>query len=220
MTLSAANIAALEAVHSRRIYFLYLDLVGDPFYGCTGTKTYTFASGIASPEPEWLGLGDIGGIGDVMTASDAAARPIDITLSGVDSYITTPALSRVNYKGRQVAIWRGLLDENEDLIDDPFKIWVGTMSVATVVNDDTSSVARMTCEPASAKLLRPNVSRYADEDHQQRHSGDKFFEYLPQMERKDVLWGGVRVNPGAIGATIGDGNGWDKGGTPWSRDKF
>lgn len=205
MTMSAANIAALEATHSRRIYFIYLNLAVDPFYGCTGTRTYTWTSGITSPEPAWLGLGDIGGIGDIMTGADVAARPIEITLSGVDAYITTPALNRVNYKNREASIWRGLLDENEDLIDTPHKVWTGTMDVASVIHDESGSVARMTCEPAAAKLLRPNVSRYANEDHQQRWPGDEFFEYLAQMEKKDVLWGGVRVIPGVGGGGIFSG---------------
>jgi len=55
----------------------------------------------------------------------------------------------------------------------------------------------VSCEPLAARLLRPNVSRYSDQDHQMRHPGDKFFEFLAQMENKDVTWGGQRVSPGS-----------------------
>ncbi|RLA58709.1 MAG: hypothetical protein DRQ89_15055, partial [Epsilonproteobacteria bacterium] len=57
-----------------------------------------------------------------------------------------------------------------------------------------------------ARLLRPNVSRYADEDHQLRFPGDDFYSYLAEMEKKGVLWGGQRVTPGNSGS--GDSGRW------------
>lgn len=188
MSLSAANLAELNAVHSRRIYFIFLDLTGTPFYACSGTKTYPFGGN------DYLGIGEIAGISDVADAADIAARPITLTLSGVDAAITQPILSRTNYKGRDAIIYRGLLDANEDLVDDPFIIWQGRMDVGSMFYDETYA-AQMVCEPLSASLLRPNISRYSDEDHQTRHAGDRFYEFLPQMEKKDVTWGAQRVSP-------------------------
>ncbi len=193
MTISAANQAALEAEHSSRIYFIHLDLAVDPFYACTGVRTYNWSS------QDWLGIGEIQGISDIAEAADAAARPVTITATGVDSYFTEPVLSRTNYKGRAAVIYRGLLDANLDLVDDPFAIWRGRMDVGSVIRAEEANVAQMVCEPLAARLLRPNVSRYSDQDHQLRHSGDKFFEYLPQLEKKDVTWGGERVSPPAGG---------------------
>jgi hypothetical protein len=62
----------------------------------------------------------------------------------------------------------------------------------------------MQCEPIAARLLRPNISRYSDQDHQLRYPGDKFYEYLPQMEAKDAMWGGARIMPGGGGTGIRD----------------
>lgn len=192
MTISALNQAALESEHTARIYFLFLDLTGDPLYACTGNRTYTFDG------DDYLGIGEISGISDIAEAADAAARPITITLSGVDSWITEPILSRTNYKGRSAVVYRGLLDENEDLIDDPYILWSGRMDVGSMMYDETYQ-AQMVCEPLAARLLRANISRYSDEDHQLRHSGDKFYEFLPQMENKDVTWGGETVRPASGG---------------------
>ena len=205
MSLSALNKAAAESEHSGRIYFLFLDLAGDPFYACTGTRTYSFDS------QSWLGIGEIAGISDIADAADVAARPVTITLSGVDAWITEPVLSRVNYKGRSAVIYRGWLDSEEVLIDDPDIIWSGRMDVGSMMLDEGTAMAQMTCEPLAARLLRPNISRYSDEDHQLRHPGDKFFEFLPQMEKKDVTWGGARVGitrwgGGGLG---GGGGGFD-----------
>ena len=198
MTISAANQAALESAHSGRIYFLFLDLVGDPLYACTGTKSYSFDS------QNWLGIGEVAGISDMTDAADLAARPITITLSGVDAWVVEPILSRTNYKGRDVKIYRGLMDSDEDMVDDPYLIWEGLMDIGSMMYADTYA-AQVTCEPKTAQLLRPNISRYSDEDHQQRHSGDKFYEYLSQMENKDVMWGGYRVAPstGTFGGSAG-----------------
>ena len=185
---SSLNKAALEAEHSARIYFIHLDFAVSPFYACTGARDYVFNS------ITWNGVGDISGISDVADAADAAARPLTVTLTGVDTYVTDPVQSRTNYKGRAATVYRGLLDSNFDLIDDPFKIWIGRMDVGTMLRDD-DYVAQMVCEPLAARLLRPNISRYSDEDHQLRSAGDKFFEFLPQMEKKDVTWGGKRISP-------------------------
>jgi len=207
LTISATNKAALESAHSGRIYFLFLDLVGDPLHACTGTKTYSFDG------EDWLGIGEIAGFSDFASAADLAARPITITLSGVDAWVVEPILSRTNYKGRDVKIYRGLIDSDEDIIDDPYLIWEGRMDVGSMLYADTYA-AQISCEPKTAQLLRPNISRYSDEDHQQRHDGDKFYEFLSQMEAKDVMWGGQRVSMtrwggGGLG---GGGGGFDDDG--------
>ena len=189
MTFTGLNKAVLETDHAGRIYFLFLDLVGDPFYACTGTRTYTFNS------QDWLGIGEIAGISDIADAADVAARPVTITMSGVDAWITEPVLSRVNYKGRSAIIYRGVMDYDETLVDDPEIIWSGRMDVGSMVYDQGTAMAQMVCEPLASRLLRANLSRYSDEDHQTRNSGDRFYEYLPQMEKKDVTWGGMRISP-------------------------
>ena len=186
MTVSALNTAAVEAEHAARIYFIHLDFTGDPFYACTGTRDYTFQS------QTWYGIGDIQGISDITDTADVAARPITMSLTGVDSYITTPVQSRTNYKGRSAKVYRGLLDSDFDLIDDPDIIWSGRMDVGSMLRGG-EYLAQMVCEPLAARLLRSNISRYSDEDHQLRSFGDKFFEFLSQMEKKDVTWGGSRV---------------------------
>ena len=186
MTVSALNKAALEAEHAARIYFIHLDFTGTPFYACTGALDYVVLG------QTWYGIGDIQGISDITDTADVAARPITMSLTGVDSYITTPVQSRTNYKGRSAKVYRGLLDSNFDLIDDPDIIWTGRMDVGSMLRGG-EYLAQMVCEPLAARMLRPNLSRYSDEDHQLRSSGDKFFEFLSQMEQKDVVWGGSRV---------------------------
>lgn len=189
MTISASNQAALEAEHSSRVYFIHLDFAIEPFFAWTGHRTLTVLGN------DWLGIGEVSGISDIAEGSDAAARPVTITASGVDSWITEPVLSRTNYKGRAAVIYRGLLDASSDLIDDPFVIWRGRMDVGSMVYEEETYAAQITCEPLASRLLRENLSRFSDQDHQLRHPGDKFFEFLPQMEKKDVTWGKQLVAP-------------------------
>ena len=189
MTISAANQAALEAEHSNRVDFIFLDLAGDPLYACTGTRSYTVLG------QDWLAIGEISGISDIATGADAAARPITITASGVDPWIVEPVESRVNYQGRAAIIYRGQTDADGELVDDPYVQWSGRMDVGSMVRSGDTYISQITCEPLSARLLRPNLSRYSDQDHQLRHVGDKFFEFLAEMEKKDVTWGGLTVSP-------------------------
>ena len=197
MTISALNQAFLEADHSGRIYFLFLDFAIDPFYACTGTHDYDFDG------ESWLGIGEISGISGITDVADAAGRPLTIALSGVDAGITEPVLSRTNYKGRSAQIYRGLIDGDEVLIDDPWLVWSGRMDVGSMLRDD-EYIAQVTCEPLASRLLRPNISRYNDQDHQIRHPGDKFYEFMAQMEKKDVNWGGERVAPSTGGTRRND----------------
>lgn len=193
---SALNKAALEATHARRIYFLFLDLASEPLRACTGARTYTTLSN------DWLGIGEIQGISDLAEAADLSARPVTLTLSAADSFITEPFLSRTNYKNRSAVIYRGTLDADGDLIDTPDRLWTGRMDVGSVVRGD-ENIAQITCEPLSARAMRVNISRYSDQDHQLRHSGDRFYEFLAQMEKKDVTWGGQRIAPRGGGGAPG-----------------
>lgn len=200
MTISALNLAELNSEHNRPIYFLFMDLAGDPLYACTGVRSYTFNA------QTWLGIGEIAGISEVAEIADVAARNLTLTLSGVDAWIVEPLRSRTNYKGRSVILYRGFLDADGELVDDPFVAWSGRMDVGTVMYDFGTAQAEMVCEPLAARLLRDNISRYSDEDHRLRHPADTFFIYLPQMEKKDVVWGASRVSPqggGSVGS-MGD----------------
>lgn len=190
---SAANQAALEAEHLRPLWFIHLDFAIDPLYACTANRSYLYDGN------SYLGVGEIQGISNIPEGADIAARPITIIAAGTDSWITTPIQNRTNYKGRAAAIYKGYLDANLDLIDDPEPKWFGRMDVGSMTWDAGSFTAQMTCEPLQSRLLRANISRYSDEDHQLRHPGDKFFEFLPQMAEKDVIWGGNRVSPGIGG---------------------
>lgn len=188
MTISALNKAELESEHSRPIEFIFLDFAVSPFRVCTGARNYTWGGFT------WFGVGDISGISAISDVADIAARPVTVTLTGVDSYVVDPVQSRTNYKNKSAVIYKGYLDADHDLVDDPDVRWSGRMDVGSMLRDD-NYMAQMVCEPLAARLLRVNMSRYSDEDHQLRHSGDKFFEFLPQMEKKDVIWGGQRVGP-------------------------
>lgn len=214
MTIGTLNALEMAKEHSARIYFIYVDLAGDPFYACTGTRTYTFGG------DDYLGIGEVAGLGDVTNTADIAARQLVLTLSGVDPWITEPLLSRQNYKNKAVVIYRGFLDQQEVLIEDPDAIWRGRADIGSVELDEQVAIARLTCEPDTARLLRPNVSRYADEDHQLRFPGDKFYEFLAQMEKKDVLWGGIRVIPGTSGGGGSRGGPGHAVADPWSNDHF
>jgi hypothetical protein len=184
MTISPTNKIALESDHTARIYFMFIDLANDPLRACTGTRTYNTLG------YDWLGMGEIGGISDFAESVDVAARPLSFSLSGVDAWIVEPLLSRTNYKNRTAQIYMGILESDGNLLDDPDLIWSGRMDVGSVTYDKNTAGAQLVCEPDSARLLRANISRYSDEDHQLRYTGDKFYEFITEISQKDLTWGG------------------------------
>jgi len=191
---------SLEAESAKDIYFIFLDFANEPLRACTGTRTYNWG------EYSWLGIGEIAGISEVADSADIAARPLNFALAGTDSFITAPALSRTNYKGRQAVVYRGFLNPDESLVDEPYAVWSGTMDVGTATYDNNEAGIEIQCEPLASRFLRPNISRYSDQDHQLRWPGDKFYEYLPQMAEKDVIWGGQRAGPSGNFRDVGPGD--------------
>jgi hypothetical protein len=200
MTLSPTNKLALEAEHTARVYFIYLDLANDPLRACTGTRTYTTLG------YDWLGIGEIGGLGNIVEAVDVSARPMSFGLSGVDPWIVEPLLSRVNYKNRDAKIYMGILLPDDELLDEPDLVWSGRMDVGSVTYDKNLAACLLVCEPDSARLLRNNVSRYSNADHQLYYPGDKFYEFITEISQKDLTWGGRSYGGTSSGGGGGGGS--------------
>ena len=46
----------------------------------------------------------------------------------------------------------------------------------------------MTVEPPTVDWQRPRAGRFNNEDQQSYWPGDRFFEYVPQMVEKQIIW--------------------------------
>lgn len=181
--LSASVISALESSTVRLVTFAELDFASGTLYVHDGIGTYTWGGN------DWLGVGDFGGISTVEEGSEVSPYSLNLTLSGLDAGLVSTALTE-NYFMRDVNIYLGLLDDNDDLIDTPTQIWAGFMDVMSLTAGASSGDSiTLTAESELSKFDRSANLRYTDTMLRKRDANDKFFEFLKDIEGVKISWG-------------------------------
>lgn len=179
---SASVLSALSSNYVRLVTFASLDFASGTLYVHDGIGTYTWGG------HDWLGVGDFGGISSVEEGSEVSPYSLSLTLSGLDSGLISSALTE-NYFMRDVNIYLGLLDENDDLLDTPTQIWSGFMDVMSfTVGADGGDAIELTAESELSKFDRSRNLRYTHAQQQKRDSTDLFFEFLKDIEGLKVIW--------------------------------
>ena len=156
----------------------------------------------------YTGAGTLGSVSLIEESSSLKATGVVLTLSGIDSSIITIALGE-HYQGRTVQMWLGFLDTSYALIVDPLLMFQGRMDVMTITDHGATATISITAESRAIDLERANkVLFYSDQSQQALFAGDKFFEFVPEMQEKVIVWGRAVLgeptqltNPGTIVAT-------------------
>lgn len=210
--LSTAIVNALKADVVRPVTFAKLSFSSSTLYLHDSIGTFTWGGN------DWLGLGDFGSISQIEEGSDISPYNITLTLSGLDSTISDiGSAGTEDYYLRDVDIYLGLLDADEDLIEDPNLIWSGFMDVMTLVTGSDNNSIQLSCESELAKIDRSANLKYTHVqqqrvgDEQSPSVNDKFFEYLHEIEGVKILW--KDKNSGNLGiGRSGSGGGGPGGG--------
>lgn len=135
----------------------------------------------------YLPLGQFGGIEAVQESLDTLARPVVLTLSGVDAAIVGLAETD-QYQNRSVVVYLGLLDQRTGaLVATPETAWEGRMDYMEITLDKNLGTIKLNCEH---RLRRePRIARYTNPDQQQLYAGDKFFDFVPSIQGFKSQWG-------------------------------
>ena len=146
----------------------------------------TIVDDFASPTVSYLGVGKFGGIdGAVMDSTDVIAKPIKLSLTGVDSAVISSAMTE-DYQGRAVVIYLGFVNGGA-LVSSLQSVWEGRMDYLGIELSEGTGTISVNCEH---RLRRePRIARYTDEDQQTAHSGDTFFHLLPHIQGFKSQWG-------------------------------
>lgn len=137
-------------------------------------------------------LGDFGGVTTMRESSDLSADGVTLRLSGVPTARISEALTE-QVQGRTAKLWIGFLDSAYQLIADPAGPFTFRMDAFEVQLGDTAEIS-LTCESRAILWRQSAVRRYTDQDQQAAYPGDRFFEFVPQMAEKEIVW------PSAAGA--------------------
>jgi len=182
---NSLNAAELQKTAILGCMLVDLDFASGHLYANDGFSECTFAGNVYSP------LGQFGGIDAVEEALDTIARPIKLTLSGLDAALVGPAQNEI-YQNRSATVYVALIDQQSGrLVANPEIAWEGRMDTMAISIDQNVGRITLNCEH---RLRRePRIARYTDVDQQVAHTGDRFFSYTTKIAGFQSQWGNQKM---------------------------
>ena len=136
----------------------------------------------------FTGLGDLMGVSAVSESDQVEAIGATLSLTGIKSSLISAALS-ANYTNRNASIFLGLFDTNKSVIADVYTLFKGKMDIMKIDEGAESASIVLNLENRLIALDRPKKRRYTHEDQQLSFSGDLGFEFIPDLQDKEIIWG-------------------------------
>lgn len=135
----------------------------------------------------YTGSGNLLGVSDFQETQDLQAQGIVLTLSGIPSNLLSIALQE-DYKGKEINIYLGALNNSGVLVSDPYKVFSGFMDVMKIVEGGDTAEIQISAENKAVILTRKKDSRYTPEDQKKQYPSDKGFDFVPLMQDKEIIW--------------------------------
>jgi hypothetical protein len=158
-----------------------LDFVSGMIRAHDGSGTLTWDGN------DYIGVGQFGAVADVTEDLTNIARPVKLSLSGVDPALVSVTMTET-YQNRSVTIYLAFVDsETNQIIAAPEVAWEGRMDTMKLSVSQGSASIELNCEH---RLRRePRISRYTNEEQQVAHPGDRFFDLLTTIKDYPGRWG-------------------------------
>lgn len=135
----------------------------------------------------WTGLGHLGQMDVIRESAESEATGMRFTLAGpVAAYLSLALQEQL--QGDPILVRVAFFDENNQIIADPVIEWSGRADTMSVSEGADQATITVTAESRFADFARPRIRRFSDADQQASYPGDKFFEFLPQMVEKTIIW--------------------------------
>jgi hypothetical protein len=156
----------------------------------SGTVHYSGADrAITYSGDSYIGIGNFAGFSVVEEGVDLQTYSVTISISGVPTSLLSISLSE-DYQNRFVTLYQGFLNDSYALIADPVEIFKGRVNQMNIEAGETATIS-LSVESRLVDWERPRIRRYNNADQQVAFSGDKGFEFVPQMVEKELIWGRV-----------------------------
>ncbi len=91
-------------------------------------------------------------------------------------------------KGRPVTLWFAPLDANFQVIADPSIEFLGTIDRMSITDGTQTTAVRVQCESRMIEWARATKLLYTNEQQQAMFPGDRFFEFVPELVEKQIVW--------------------------------
>lgn len=188
---------ALIQRDTRPIDLVYAE-VGDhtnPLVGplrISNAGTFVRITGAASRDLDgtYIPQGGLISVDPIQEDSVLTVNELNVTLSGVTGNAIN-ALLNFPYLNRVVKIWRGLLDEDNNLIGEPVLIFDGRIASASISDDPAEGTSTVSVGVSSqwSDFERRSGSKTNDNEQQALFSGDRGFQFAAESI-SNIRWGG------------------------------
>lgn len=138
----------------------------------------------------WTGTGTLGRVGKIEETAELRAVSVELTLSGISAEILDIAKGQ-GWQGRDVLIYRGVIEETpsgRQWVGEPLQVFGGVMDTMKLAEGAQNAIA-ITAESELIDLERTKARRYTSEDQQAQYTGDRFFDAVPSLQEKEIVWG-------------------------------
>lgn len=180
--LTLAVDSAIAATHVEAALLVSLD------FPSGSVRINTTDESIAWSGNTYLGAAAVSGIEPIEESTAATAAALNLRFSGISSSYLTAILSD-QYQGRTASIHVALFDPTTlALLSDPVLVFSGRMDEPLVTLGETATI-QLSLENRLADWDRARIRRYNHADQAARYSGDLFFEFVEELQSKDVMWG-------------------------------
>ena len=136
----------------------------------------------------FTGQGDLLGVTGIEESSTLSMSGITLTFAGIKSSLISTALS-AGYTNRNGAVYLGLFDASQNVIADVYTIFKGKMDVLNIQEGPLTSVITLKLESRLVTFEKASNRMYTLEDQQVDFANDVGFEFIPDLQDKEIIWG-------------------------------
>lgn len=134
----------------------------------------------------YTGAGNLLGISEYEETQKLEAIGLTFTLSGISSSILEVALDEP-YQGRVCNLYFAAIDSAGSLIA-PYLTFSGLMDVMEITEAGETCSISVSAESKMIIITRNKEKRYTDEDQKNDYPNDLGFQFVTQLQDKEVIW--------------------------------
>lgn len=177
--LTAGVVAQIDETYHRPFRLFFGDFP-TPWRTWTGRGTLPWGG------HEWQGLADAVQISASRETMDTGSDGLEIVMSGVDPAKLALVLSQ-DIQGRDVEVWFGFLDQNGDVIPDPWLEYAGVAELPSHRDNGREAFLELRLETPWSNTAPTNL-RYTDAHQQGVFPNDVFFEFAAAHSERKSEW--------------------------------
>lgn len=135
------------------------------------------------------GVGEFGGVSEIVETEDVEANGLVFILSGVPAVNIAVAFNSME-QGLPAILWIGAFDlTTRALIVDPVLVYEGLTDVPEIDETGETAAFAINTENRLIQLERPKTRRYTDLDQKLDFATDRGFEFVPSLQDRQVKFG-------------------------------